>query len=353
MKIKFDKKINPIENIKEEPVNKRYWDRFIYIGVLVILLFSFLQWLTFPWFFDSAQGILLQQQYDVKFADDIRIIKYKVEEGQKIEKGDTLFSFERIDNIDRFNNMNFTQDSINIVIENNRLNQSLISLDGQIEKRRLFLIDLHKRLDYWKSERLRKEKLVYLDVITSNELANVDRSIDDVSYEISTIKSEYNVLIKERSQLLKELSKDALLNFNSLSLKKSMPTSEYFISPVKGKIDRKIIPEQQISYKENKITSIINPNFFVRAYIDMDDLNEFKIDDIVTIILPYKSKNLGGKVSKVYSVSELKDEIIKDNSIVDNRFGIVVEIVPINQEEWSDITVSNIPVKVRKGKINL
>lgn len=349
MKIKFDKKITPLENIKEEPLKKRYWDRWIYIGVLIILLVTFLKWLIFPWFFDSAQGILLQQQYDVKIADDIRIIEYKVKEGQNVKPGDTLFTFERVDGNRK--DINFSQDSIQVVLKQNNLKNSIIALDGQIEKRRLFLMDLHKRIDYWKTEKLRKEKLVYLDVITPNELANVDRSIDAVSYEIATVKAEYNVLIKERSELLKESNESNALNLKSISLSRN--TTEAFKALVGGKIDRLIIPEKQISYKEDKITSIIYPDYFVRAYIDMSDLGNFNLGDNVTVILPYNSKNLAGKVHKIYSVSELKNDIVYENTISDKKYGIVIEIIPTNKNDWNSISLSNIPVKVRKGKINI
>ena len=351
MKIKFDKRITPIETIEEEPIKKRYWDRWLYLGVLLFFLITFLSWLIYPLIFDSAQGILLQQQYDVKFAHDVRILQYKVEEGEKVKPGDTLFLYERYGDHTQNNNISFTQDSIQLVIGQTNDNKSLIALDAQIEKRRLFLIDLQRRLEFWKSEKVRKEKLVYLNVITPNELANVDRSIDDVTYEIATVKAEYNVLLKERAQLQRKNNQRNALGLRSIGLTQR---KEAFIAPVYGKVDRLIIPEKQVVYKEDIVTSIINPDYFVRAYMEMSDLDEFKIGDDVVILLPYGNKKLAGKVDKIYSVSELKNDIVYDNTINDNsKYGIVIEIAPANKNEWTDIQVSNIPVRIRKGIINI
>ena len=346
MNIKFDKKVVEQPNIKPEPLKKRRWDRWIYLGILIFLALSFLKWLTTPWFFNFAHGVLLQQQYDVQFANDIRILQYNVAENQQVSAGDTLFLYERFQD----ERMSYGQDSLQMVLKNNEGNSSLIALDSQIEKRRLFLIDLEKRLKYWKAERIQKEKLVYLNVITPNELANVDRSIDDVQYQIATVKTEYQVLLNEKEQL-----RSGLLGSSSLQLK-SLNTAHQkraFTAPVGGKIDRLRIPVQQICYRQDKVLSLIHPKYYVRAYINVEDLDDFKVGDPVVVVLPYGYDNLEGIVNKMYSVSELQEEVVSENTLSDQKHAIVVHIVPANKKGWDKLTVSNIPVKVRKGRINL
>ncbi len=347
MKVKFTKDI-VVDNSQPEKVKKRRWDRWLYLGILFILFASFIRWLTTPWFFDLAHGILLQEQYDVKFTDDIRILEYKVHEDEYVLKGDTLFSYQIYDENTNINRSN--QDSLQVIRNHADRKKSLIDIEAQIEKRRLFLIALKKRLNFWQSERVKKEKLVYLNVITQNELANVDRSVDDTKYEIATIQAEYQTLIDERLKLLQGVSNANRLDRVGFHLNNR---KTYFTSPVDGSIDRIAIQESQVCYKPEKVFSIIKPIYFVRAYIEMSDLDEFEVGDDVVVVLPYGHKNLAGKVNKMYAVSETKDEVIIDNSVLDYKHGVVIEILPANCEGWDKLKVSNIPVRVRKGIINL
>lgn len=347
MKVKFTKDI-VVDNSQPEKAKKRRWDRWLYLGILILLLGSFIKWLTTPWIFNYAHGILLQEQYDVKFTHDIRILNYQIQEDDYVLKGDTLFSYEKYD--ENSNNNNIHLDSLKVLRDNNNSKGDLIAIEAQIEKRRLFLIALKKRLNYWLAERTKKEKLVYLNVITQNELANVDRSVDDTNYEIATVQAEYQTLIQERLKLLQNVSNSNRLNEVGFHLSNR---KSYFISPVDGKVDRIVVQENQVCYKPEKVFSIIKPIYYVRAYIDMSDLDEFEVGDDVVIVLPYGYKNLAGKVSKMYAVSETKDDVIVDNSIIDYKHGVVVEILPSNCKGWDKLKVSNIPVKVRKGIINL
>jgi len=346
MNIKFDKKVVSQPDIKPEPIKKRRWDRWIYLAILIFLVLSFIKWLATPWFFNFAHGVLLQQQYDVQFANDIRILKYNVKEDQQVKAGDTLFLYERFGG----ERTPYGQDSLKMELKNREDGYSLIALNSQIEKRRLFLIDLEKRLKYWKAERLQKEKLVYLNVVTSNELANVDRSIDDVEYQIATLKAEYEVLLNEQEQMKFGLQGSNDLNLKSLN---AAHQKTAFTAPVGGRVDRLRIPVQQICYRQDKVMSIIHPEYYVRAYIDVEDLDEFKVGDHVVVVLPYGYENLQGTVQKIHAVSELREEVVSENTLSDQKHGIVVHIVPAAKEGWDKLTVSNIPVKIRKGRINL
>lgn len=346
MNIKFDKRLSEQPDIVPQTVKKRRWDRWIYLGILIFLVLSFFKWLATPWVFNFAHGVLLQQQYDVQFPNDVRVLQYNVAENQEVKAGDTLFLYERFGG----EHASYGQDSLQMELKNQSENTSLIAINSQIEKRRLFLIDLEKRLKYWKAERVQKEKLVYLNVITSNELANVDRSIDDVQYQIATVKAEYKVLLTEKEQLRSGLQGSSTLNLRSLN---AAHQKLAFRSPVNGRVDRLRIPSYQVCYKQDKVMSLVHSQYYVRAYIDVADLNDFKMGDHVVVVLPYGYENLEGIVNKIYTVSELKEEVVSENTLSDQKHGIVVHIVPADKKGWDKLTVSNIPVKVRKGRINL
>lgn len=344
MDIQFTPNIREEETKISHVAPRRRWDRWLYIAILVILLGSLLKWLIYPYFFDLSEGVLLQQQYDINFAEDIRVLEYRVAEGNEVKVGDTLFVYEP-----QSNAYPAIQDSISLMLERNKDGTLLIELNAQIEKRQLFIWQHKKRLDYWKAERKRKEQLVYLNAITPNELANVDRSIDDVSSQIATLNAEYAVLVKQRNQISNYLQDRSDLEYKDMQLKSSY---SYFVSPVEGRVDRLRTPLNQINYKKDIVASIIRPEYIVRAYIDIDRLNDFRIGDLVSVILPYQHTKLEGEVSKVYMVSESKDPYFLDTTMKD-KLGIVMEIIPSsgNKQEWVQLGVSNIPVQIRKFKI--
>lgn len=347
MDIQFTRDIPEPQTQMSSSAPRRRWDRWLYIIILIIISGSFLKWLIYPYFFDLSEGVLLQNQYDINFAEDIRIQDYYVEEGQNIAVGDTLFAYELQNNTQN----PLYRDSVATLLDQSKNQVSLIDINAQIEKRRLFILEHKKRLDYWKAEKQRKQQLVYLNSITPNELANVDRSIDDVSSQISSLEIEYRILLNQRTQLSDQIQEKT--NLQQLDLRLQSGKS-YFISPVKGKIDRLRKSLYEVAYKKEIIASIIRPEYFVRAYIDMDKFDDFKIGDHVSVILPYKYKPLRGVVSRIYMVSELKDPELFENTFKD-KLGVVMEIVPTPKEEqkWAKLEVSSVPVKIRKFKIQL
>lgn len=346
MKIQFDKKITASNEVKVESLKKRRWDRWLYLGILIFLVVSFVRWITTPLLFNVAQGTLLQQQYDVQFANDIRILEYHVAEDSMVSVGDTLFSYEKI----TANHTTYAQDSLQVELNSTQNQSAILALTSQIEKRRLFIADLQKRLQYWESQKKDKEQLVYLNVVAPGELSTISRTIDDIQFQINTFKAELKVLIREKAGLSSDIRNRDFLNSSALA---TAHQHTYFTAPVAGRVDRLRIPVQQVCYKQEKVLSLLYPEFYVRAYIDMEDLDKFKAGDHVVVVLPYDHRNLQGIVKKLYAVSELKDDIVFENNLSDKKHGIVVDIVPSSKDGWDSLTVSNVPVKIRKGKINL
>lgn len=344
MEINFnDDKIT--EDSYEKPIKKRKWDRWIYFAIMLLIVFSALRWLISSWIFDYADGFLNQQQFDVKFTSDIRILNYNVKEGSAIKKGDTLFSYEFYDANFRKNSV---QDSLKNLVDNTTFENHLASISSEISKKQSLVADLRKRVAFWKKEKSRKEKLVYINQITPNELANVDRSIDDLQYEISS-------LVADIKALHDEMGKISLINNHKNLLaeeeNKASAIQNYYISPVNGNVDRFRVTDGQVGYKSDIITSVIRKGQFVQAYIDITDVDEFREGDHVAIKLPYGfNKTLTGKVRKIYSISEIKDNTIINKNVNEDKYGVVIDIVPLEGKSWDNVKISNIPVKVRKLK---
>lgn len=344
MEINFnDDKIT--EESYEKPIKKRKWDRWIYFAIMLLILFSVLRWLISSWIFDYADGFLKQQQFDVKFTSDVRILKYNVKEGDTIKKGDTLFSYEFYDANFRKNSV---QDSLKNLVDNTTFENRLASISSEISKKQSLVADLRKRVAFWKKEKSRKEKLVYINQITPNELANVDRSIDDLQYEISSLMADIRALNDEMGKM------SLINNHKNLIAKEENEAStmhNYYISPVNGSVDRFRVTDGQVGYKSDIITSVIRKGQFVQAYINISDLDEFHEGDHVEIKLPYGfNKTLTGKVRKIYSISEIKDNTMINKNVNEDKYGVVIDIVPLDGKSWDNVKISNIPVKVRKLK---
>ncbi len=333
------------EESYEKPVKKRRWDRWIYLAVLALIVFSVLRWLITSWFFDYADGFLKQQQFDVKFTSDIRILNYNAKEGSTVKKGDTLFSYEFYDSNFRRTSV---QDSLKNLVDNTTFENQLASISSQILKKKSLVADMKKRVAFWESEKKRKEKLVYINQITPNELANVDRSIDDLTYEISSLNADIKAL---NSEMEKMSAINSHKNLLAQEENRAATIQNYYISPINGTTDRFRVTDGQVAYKSDIVTSIVRKGQYVQAYIDISDIDEFKEGDKVAIKLPYGfNKTLTGQVKKIYSISEIKDNTLINKTLNDNKYGVVIDIVPIDGKSWETVKISNIPVKVRKLK---
>lgn len=330
----------------EKPVKKRKWDRWIYLGILLIILFSLLRWMISSWIFNYADGFLMQQQFDVKFTNDIRILTYYPKEGNMVKKGDTLFSYEFFSDLAMFKNLK--QDSVKNLVSDVAFQNDIASFEADIAKKNTILNDIESRIVHWKSERKRKENLVYLDQITPIELSTTDRQIDDLQYQYQSISAEISALRYQKNSLLAHnLKKNALVDNQN----KSSNFQNFYISPLAGNLDRFRIGAGQAAYKSDIITSITHKGQFVRAYINVEDLDDFHEGDPVSIKLPYGfNSTLTGKVKKMYSISEIRDTSIINTTIKDDKYGVVMDIVPLDGKTWEDVKISNIPVKVRKLK---
>lgn len=344
MEINFnDNKIT--EESYEKPAKKRRWDRWIYLAVLALIAFSVLRWLISSWFFNYADGFLKQQQFDVKFTSDIRILKYNVKEGSSVKKGDTLFSYEFYDTNFR---REIVQDSLKNLVDNTTFENQVASINSQINKKRSLVADMKKRVAFWQSEKKRKEKLVYINQITPNELANVDRSIDDLTYEIASLNADIKALSNEMEKIS---SINIHKNLLAQEENRASTIQNYYISTVNGTTDRFRVTDGQVAYKSDIVTSIVHKRQFVQAYIDISDIDEFHEGDKVAIKLPYGfNKTLTGQVKKIYSISEIKDNTLINKTLNDSKYGVVIDIVPIDGKSWETVKISNIPVKVRKLK---
>lgn len=345
MNIDFTKK-NIDDDQYERPVKKRKWDRWVYFAILIILLFSLLRWMVSSWIFNYADGFLMQQQFDVKFTNDIRILDYYPEEGQAVKKGDTLFSYEFFSDLALFKNLK--QDSVKNLVSDVAFENDIASFEADIIKKKTVLKDIDRRIAYWKADRSKKESLVYLNQITPIELSNTDRQIDDLQYQKESVNAEIAALLYQKNSLLEHnLKKNALVDHQQ----KSTNFQNFYIAPVAGKLDRFRVGPGQAAYKSDIVTSVIHKGQFVRAYINVEDLDDFIEGDLVSIKLPYGfNSTLTGKVKKMYSISEIRETSIINNAINQDKYGVVMDIVPLDGKSWEKVKISNVPVKVRKLK---
>lgn len=333
------------EPVVAEPKKKRRWDRWLYLSVLALLLLSFIKYITWPWIFFSADGVLYSDQFDVKFMQDIRLLSIETKEGASVKAGDTLFFYEEY----RLDNQGQTRDSLEVEMKANGNAGSLIAVQGQLAKRKLLRKEAQKRLQFWQQEFKRKQELVYLGVLQTGELSTIERTMDDIQFQINAYQAEIQALQGELVQLQRLAGQGHQLALSKAGIQVK---PQVYISPKSGLVDRIRIRQQDVAYKQEIITSIVDSSYTVRAYIDFADLERFKVGDEVMVMLPYGNRKLQGHITKMYTVGEDKERILF-NALDQEKYGVVVEVKPIEEGAWGDLRASNMPVKIRKGRVNL
>ena len=252
---------------------------------------------------------------------DIRLLSIETKEGATVKAGDTLFFYEEY----RLDNQGQTRDSLEVEMKTNGHAGNLIAVHGQLTKRKLLRKEAQKRLQYWQQEFIRKQDLVYLGVLQTGELSTIERTIDDIQFQINAYQAEMQALQGELAQLQRLAGQGHQLALSKAGIQVK---PQVYVSPKSGLVDRIRIRQQDVAYKQEIITSIVDSSYTVRAYIDFADLERFKVGDEVMVMLPYGNRKLQGHITKMYTVGEDKERILF-NALDQEKYGVVVEVKPL------------------------
>lgn len=248
----------------------------IYVGLKIYMNLAVIQ----------ADAQLELHKQIVHFPTDVQIERLYIEEGQKIEKGDTLFRYSiPLDN-------QVTTSEINIDKPIDWILRERIHTKKAIELKKIQKTELEDQITMRKSMHDTKKSLILLG-------AHNDRNeYEELSIQINRLQAERQGLIEEISylnSLLYNLNQENS-NYRRIETRKKdfIETKYYNLAQLDGIIGQINYNENEICYRKEELLTIHRINDVrIKAFFDPSDMKYLAEGDVVSINYPDNSSSQG------------------------------------------------------------
>ncbi len=354
-----ESKLRGLEIQKEAKTKKpRNWDRIIYFIILIFLAFFLVKYLIKSNFYIEADGQILFDNIEIRNTSDCRVANFYVEEGDEVCIGDTLFSYipdkptgffnsfgsyEFAMNQKKQGDVSWSEKEVFQVQEDVKLNSFLIK--EKLKMKKLYENEL---------ERIRNE--VMLDVLPRNRLDDQISKINQVNYEIETLRGKNALLNSSLAQLAK-MKRDVSSNATGDGSNNGLANANLdangniiFYSPIEGTITNILKNQFEVALKEEVILSIHRPqNVYIKGFFRQEDLKSLTINDFVNLEFPDGSSGTGIIKRFYFTTYQLPEEFQKKYEPTTRSLS--ADIYPASDEDlkkWR--TYWKMGVKITKSK---
>ncbi len=335
---KFKSKATVLRGVKEDKSpRKTNWDRVIYLILFLLIFVSLLFYTLQKNVFVNVDGQIITERFTVNFPEDIIVERYFVNEGDTVQKGDTMFYYKY--NLDRDWDNSGAGIAVAVAASNNgnnfdwylkekiqtqkNISLKIISIQEIDDNVKRILADL---------ERLKKE--VYLDVYPKLQL-------EAAQLQLKAYKVNRDKLEEEIRYLRKYL---ALLNAYQYQSRQPVAVANgggdggnvvkyaYYQSPVDGIISKIFSEAKETSYKKDIVMYVSNTDkMFIYGFIDQSDIGYFEEGETLQLDFPDGTVS-EGKINSFYLNTEELPLEFKKPKERDKR-SVVAKIVPLSEEE--------------------
>ncbi len=323
----FGRASGEIRLIKDPATRRRWnWDKIIYMSIFFVALAIGVYFLLKYTFFVYESGQVQFQALEIQQVKDIQLHKLFVEEGDKVKKGDTLFSYQ-IESGDELNIMTGSLERS----QNAEINLSKYL--SQIKVREAEVNEMRALLQFTQKERKRIEQEIHLSVYPADKLSPYIKKEEELKSAI--IFGEHEIEILKHS--IPSVARD------TISFGRSMPF-KYFLSPINGTIAHLYMTEHETVLESEHIMSIFLPhkNAFVKTFFQSDDMKYLHVGDKMDVKFPDGTTSVG-VIRKFYQDSyELPVQYHKFSEDVYDR--IEADLDPYN---LADTALWNKSVKLQ------
>lgn len=330
--------------IQKEKKSKapRNWDRIVYFLLLITLAFFLLRYLVNTFFFIEADGQILFDNVEIRNTTDCRVTNFYVAEGDEVCIGDSLFSYipdkpagafnsfgsyEFAMNQQKKGDVSWSEKEIFQAKEDIKLNSFMIA-----EKQKM------KKLYEKELERIKNE--VMLDVLPRNRLDDQISKINQVEYEIQTLKGKNQLLqasLGQLSTMIRDLNATTAANGDKDANAMGSGIHQgavIFYSPLEGTVTNILKNQFEVALKDEQILSIHRPqNVYIKGFFKQEDLKSLFINDVVTLEFPDGSKGQGIIKRFYFTTYRLPEEFQKKYEPTTRSLS--ADIYPANDSDLS------------------
>lgn len=337
------------ENRPKKP--KTNWDRVIYFAFLAIVLFFVGRWGYYKLFFVEGFGQVLFENVEIRDIKDTKIAHFYVHEGDEVQVGDTLFK--------QYVEIETDGGGVHVNLGSSRqLDRDVLLTQKQIRIKQSELNGLLARKEGLAKTLADQKQKVILELIAMHHLDNTRASIDKVDAEILEVESEiaelrdYLILLKAANKAESQTPMTANININHSGgdIFSGRRKYSYYLAPIAGTVTKIFKQEHETALKSETILSIHKAeNIFIKAYIDQEDLESLKQDDIVNLRFADGSKSKGVIKRFYYATYRLPEEF--QNKYEPTTRTLAADIYPLDESEtqtWKAYYKMSVNVRKRK-----
>lgn len=370
--INFQRNKSMIRVVNEKTIKKkqRNWDRILYLCLLGLFLVFLLYYVFAKFIYVHAFGHVIIESTHIRLTDDARVIEFYVNEGDSIQKNDTLFSYalDRDDDINGKSSQALNIGSITGGSTDDWWVKELFALKKKISLNNIDISENSSLINNYKAEIKRLTNEVILDVLPKTRLDFAQNEILKLNSQNQKLQRENN----ELSGLIKTLGPTTNKNkfqANNIHLKSGsngieddasklafseelLSAPKYFKSPINGVATRIFIHNYETALKSEEIISLHQAHpAFIKAYFEQADLKYFKVGDEFNIEFPDGTMSKGVLKRFYIATYTLPDEFQKKYEPTTRS--IAADIYPLDSLEitkWK--TFYKMSVDISKFKFN-
>ena len=359
--LNFNRKASMLRNMEEEKVAKKdkNWDKIIYYTVLGLISFFIFRYFIDRVFYVHAEGQVMFNSIKVRVPDDVTIHYFKVNEGDTVLYGDTLFAYTtardeqnrgafafQIKDDDNSNSSSWQQREVYQLNKNIRLNRLRIGENINL-------------IAWYKSEILKLENQVILEISTKNKLDSYKSQLEKLTIE----NKKYNSEIYVFRNMITELGGQAQEPVDGLDEGvKSTPYSgggagymsmkRLYISPMSGVVTRLYKRPNEVALKSEDIMNLHQQeSVYIKTFFLQEDLEFITEGDVVNLTFPNGTKS-HGVIKRFYSATyRLPPEFQKKYESTTRS--IAADIYPVDDDEldeWQKFYKISVHIKKSRFK---
>lgn len=326
---RYNKNGKVIRGYKEEPLPKRRvnWDRIIYLIIFFIILASLIIYVFRRTYFVSSYGEVITSKFEVKFADDVKVVDYLVDENEKVKRGDTLMIVRpEIP----------PKDTLGLVSQENDANtdwieKEKISTQKSISLKRIGLQRTKDEIKEVQQQISSQRNEVYLGLNTAGILTATESKAQNLKADEKMQQEEIRYLRTYYAKLLRMEREMSRVIRQVFVIPRNVP----FISPIDGVVSQIFARKDEVNYRQEVAMDLINFNkVYIMAYLDQEYFQYFKVGDTVGVKFGNGMKSLG-VISNIYmNTAELPSEFHKTYQKTPRT--VLARIDPVNAENVSE-----------------
>ncbi len=341
----FKNRPSQLRGTKEKTTPKdRSWDRAIYMVILGILIIVVLYYLLSAYFFVSGEGRIIGTHLQVRFPSDVKITDIFVEQGDRVNEKDSLFSYTLIEKSRSLSELQEKREE---------LREEILEMRSDIDLKTTERAELRDKINFYKGQKDLVEKEVKLDIEPVNKLHSLNSKLVDLNSELNILQKELSLMNMKVNRLQQSREGISEAAVSARLLYTEYPGSDnMYRSPIDGQVSNLNKEQSEFAFRSEPVLSIKiqKPKVRIKAIFNEQSVKHLAIGDEVKVTFDDGQTSTG----EIVDLEAANGQALQQLEITEKSDKYIVEIMPVDEEArkmWESL--SHLGVTVTKSIYSL